>query len=236
MKIGVVIGTHLPTEKHVSVFLNRCLPSLAAQTRKPDETVIVINGYYKEKLDTLIDDIKKIYNYNLKIIIDYKKRGCGPARNIGVRNLGPDIDYFCLLDVDDEYIDKKIELQEKHILERSYNIDVLGTLFYINENGEYKFSNLKNKTADTFEKIKDALDRDKNPMCGASCLIKKKPFLELGGFEERYIPGHVWPQYNRPMWEDFDMWIRFRNHGCTLENLTEYLYVVHLGLHVKREF
>ena len=237
MKIGTIIGAHLPAANFENLLINRCLPSLSKQTRIPDQLVIVINGYYNfSNVDNLVKKIQTVYTHNLKIVLSSKKIGCGPARNLGVKNLDNDIEYFTLLDVDDEYIENKLELQEKYIKNSEKNIDVLGTLFYIQDHSSRKISKKKEDAYDTLEKIKETIKKDGNPMCGASCMIKKDSFLKLGGFEDRYIPGHVWPNYNRPMWEDYDMWIRFVNNGYRLENMCEYLYVVHLGNHVSREF
>lgn len=237
MKIGTIIGAHIPSEKFENLLINRCIPSLSKQTRIPDQLVIVINGYYDfPNIKSFLKKIQDIYIHNLKIVVTQKKLGCGPARNLGVKNLDTDIEYFTLLDVDDEYIENKIELQEKHLINSEKNIDVLGTLCYIQENSSRKISKKKEYAYTTLEKIKEVIENDGNPMCGASCIINKDSFENLGGFEERYIPGNVWPNYNRPMWEDYDMWIRFIKNGYRLENMEEYLYVVHLGNHVSRDF
>lgn len=237
MKIGTVIGAHLPSMVYENLLINRCLPSLSKQTRIPDELVVVINGYYDfANIKNLVKKIQKSYSHSLKIVATQKKLGCGPARNLGVKNLDSKIEYFTLLDVDDEYIENKIELQEKYLKESKNNVDVLGTLFYVQDNLSRKISEKKEDAYDSFEKIKEVIKRDGNPMCGASCMIKKESFEKLGGFEERYVPGHVWPNYNRPMWEDYDMWLRFVKNGFRLENISEHLYIVHLGNHVSREF
>ena len=234
MKIGIIVATHIPTIQHHNALLTRCIDSLNSQTRSADEVIFVINGFYEPTFDKLVESIKKSYKGEHKVILVNRKCGCGPARNIGVNNLSEDIEYFGLLDVDDRYHEQKLELQEKRLKVKP--VDVLGTLHYdVDIHGKISDSAAVPGTLVTSDKIAAAL-RSRNVVCGASVLIKKKMFLDLGMFEENLIPGTVWPQYGKRMWEDWDMWQRVTNAGYKIENMDDRLYYWFSGLSVSREF
>ena len=61
-------------------------------------------------------------------------------------------------------------------------------------------------------------------------------FLELDGFDLSQIPGEVWWNHNKPMWEDWDFWIRAIEKGAVIKVLPERLYQWHHDLGVPRYF
>ena len=234
MKIGIIVATHIPTIHHHKSLILRCIDSLNKQTRMADEVIFVINGFYEPKIDNLVDSIQKSYKGPFKIIAAARKCGCGPARNIGVSYLSEDIEYFGLLDVDDKYHEKKIELQEKRLIERP--VDVLGTLHYdVDIHGNISDSSTSPGELATTEQISAALPT-RNVVCGASTLIRKSMFLDVGNFEDKLIPGEYWPKYGKLMWEDWDYWQRVIKAGYKIENMDERLYYWCSGLSVSRSF
>lgn len=120
--------------KHISIlipiyngieFFDESLKSIVNQTYKNWEVIIGINGRYNnENFVNNVNDIVKKYNFNnqydIKIInFDFK----GKSITLNKLLLYSKYDYIALLDVDDIWIDNKLELQIKYL----DNYDVVGT-------------------------------------------------------------------------------------------------------------
>lgn len=95
-KISIIIPTYKPGE-----YLKKCISSIASQSCKDYELVIVLNGCnepYKDQIKTLLN------NYNLQHksqIIQTDQPGVSNARNIGIDNASGE--YITFVD-DDDYI------------------------------------------------------------------------------------------------------------------------------------
>jgi len=173
---------------------------------------------------------------SVSILHHDKKIGCAAARNLGFEEIKNNIDYIGWLDVDDRYHPDKLNIQEQ-ALQAYPDIDILGTSFYdcnTAMNGLIVPSNDPSET-DTHEKIVSLL-KTTNPICGASTLISVQTFESNGCFNEKNIPGEIWPEYEKKMWEDWDFWIRASAEGAQIAVLPQRLYYWWHEMSVSREF
>ncbi len=233
IKIAIIVPAHIPSPEHHKALLERCIRSLNAQTFKAFKTIFVVNGFYEEDTSKLIQSIEDACQFEYTIIDAKSKCGIARAKNIGVEHAG-DADYIGFLDADDEYHPLKLQQQFEYLA--TSPIDILGTLAYeVDSKGQVYTSCFAEGQFRTTEQIASEIEKQ-NVICGASVLIRKAIYLSLGGFNCTQIPGRVWEQYGRPMWEDWDMWIRAIKSGYSVETLDDRLYYWYHGLSVPREF
>ena len=135
-----------------------------------------------------------------------------------------------------QLIPQKLELQEKYLIDNP-GVGIVTTLhtdYNTNMNGRSDITTAYSKV-DTFEKIKKVLENE-NCIVGASALISKSVFVDLDGFDLSQVPGQVWVNYNKPMWEDWDFWLRAIHEGHKIHVLSDRLYQWHHDLSVPRYF
>lgn len=109
-KVTVIIPNY-----NKSAYLEQCIKSVAAQTYRPLE-ILVVDDASKDSSIELLTQLQKEYSF-LKIIALKHNGGVSHARNVGIDTADGDIITF--LDSDDYYINhKKIE-NEVNALERS---------------------------------------------------------------------------------------------------------------------
>jgi glycosyltransferase involved in cell wall biosynthesis len=88
---------------NVEGYIRRAIDSILAQTRLPDEIIVVDDGSRDataEKIKSYGDKVRYIYQNN---------RGLSGARNTGIREAA--YDWIAFLDADDEWLPKHLELQ-----------------------------------------------------------------------------------------------------------------------------
>ncbi len=104
MQIAVVIAVY-----NGAKYIDPAIESIFAQTRIPDEVVVVDDGSTD---DTLAVVGRSQYPIN---VLSRPHRGPGPALNVGVANTSSDL--LCFLDADDLWLPEKTRLQEQWLAE-----------------------------------------------------------------------------------------------------------------------
>ena len=181
-------------------YIERALDSVYKQTYKDIEIIIVDDGSsdnsFKKALEYLEKADKKI-NY---IITRYSRnKGVSRARNTGI--LLSNCEYIAFLDQDDEWLDKKLELQVKTFEESSNSCGLVYCgIYQIDENNEVRESPFLWIVRKTSGKILDELKRG-NFIVPSMVMIRRNVFECVGLFDEKFKGGG----------EDTDLWIRIAN-------------------------
>ncbi len=183
-----------------SHYIERALKSVLNQTVKAAEIFIVDDGS-NETEAAFLRELAKSYQFTL---LTKPNGGQGSARNLGVKS--SKAEYVCFLDQDDYFLEWHIEhllsVVKKQADERfgfAY-----GDLWRGNEDGQVLQHSTSVRHAvhpktDLYMQIKD----DMHILPSAS-IIKISAFLEIGGFDERFMG-----------YEDDDLFIRFFAAGYT---------------------
>lgn len=194
-------------------FLKAALESIyEKQTKKPDEIVIVLDGYLTQELykvlNEFIDDKKQFVKY----IPQETNRGLGDALRIG--SLECNCDYIFRMDADDISDGERFAKQSAYV-EAHPDIDVLG-----NDISEFCNSldeNMRVRTCPEDHKDIVQMGKHRNPMNHVSVCIKKDALKKCGGYEKLLLL------------EDYYLWLKMIAAGCKLANLHESLVYVRVG-------
>lgn len=227
MKVTVIIPAYIPTPKH-SLLLQRAIKSLELQTYKDFDVICVLNGCYTD-YEEIKSSIKA--DRSVKYLSIPGKASGAIARNFGVKNSNSEL--ITWLDADDQYHKDKLRKQVE-FFSKNDGYDFVGTLamdYY--PDGHMENSCHKAENCQTHEQISLALQNE-NIICHGSVMFKKSSFDVLQGYNEKNRPGSIWPEYNRAMWEDWDLWIRAIRAGMRFHNLPERLYYWSIGTSVDR--
>lgn len=176
------------------------LNSVLAQTRRPDQIIIVNDG---SKDDTLIElqKIKATRTDHNITIIDKPNGGHSSATNVGIRHSKADL--IALVDADDVWASRKLELQEKVF--NTSAVENLGIVYCNYGNIDHQDQVMTNfpcfamDTSVRGKVFQDLIVRG-NLIAGSNSavMIKRECFLKVGPLFDEYLRCG----------EDWEMWIR----------------------------
>ena len=187
--------------------IGRAIESVYAQTRKPEE-IIVVNDCSPET-----DRIEEVLLQYPDVV--YVKNpvniGLAASRNAGLKLASGQI--VCFLDADDELYPQKIEFQLS-----VYKKDIAVNCMVTNTAGssiEPRFFSKDFK----LRKIKSSSQNIlRNTIVGASILISKDLLMRFGGYNEKLRSS-----------EDFDLWLRLLDGGVCVHIVRVPLYVYYFN-------
>lgn len=144
-------------------YLDESLKSIIDQTYKNWEIIIGINGKYNDTkfINNVYNIVNKYNNNNIKILnFDFK----GKSITLNKLILYSKYDYIAILDVDDIWINNKLELQIKYL----DDYDVIGTKCeYFGDLNNFQ-PNIPTGDLSNFDFL------SVNPIINSSVIIKKK--------------------------------------------------------------
>ena len=204
-----MVSIVIPTYKRPH-FLDRLLKSIASQTFKKFEIIVV-------------DDCSPNYNDYVLVIEKYKKnlkefkflrnsenRGAPYSRNRGIKEAKYDL--IALVDDDDEWLPKKLEMQFEIFKNNNENLGLVYTWTdAIDENGKVVY---KYRSEIEGNPKKEILKECFIP--SPSVMVRKKAIIEAGLFDEKM-----------PSCQDWDMWTRIIMKGYEVKVVKEVVTIYH---------
>ncbi len=183
-----IVSVIIPTYKR-NTKLERAINSVLNQTIDNFEIIVVDDNDEKSKYRKLNEKLMSKYQNNNKIIyLKHKKNLNGAvARNTGI--FYSTSKYIAFLDDDDEYLEKKIELQIK-LLEQLDN--TWGAVYC--GYSEYRKNKLSSKNLGlSYGNLKNKLLLKESAICAGSTLLIKRSILnELNGFDIAFSRHQDW--------------------------------------------
>lgn len=218
---------------NVAQYITECIESVLAQTYPHFEIICVDDGC----LDNTVELLNKFNDPRIKLIRQTNK-GLAAARNTGINAaLGM---YIALLDSDDYWAPKKLELHVKHL---QFNPEVgvsYSASLLVDENS-------RELGVGQFPKLKNVRPQDilcRNPVGnGSAAVIRRSALAEIGVLEliqHRFKVNYFDPDFQQS--EDIECWIRMSlSTKWTFEGIREALtyYRVNtsgLSANVERQF
>jgi glycosyltransferase involved in cell wall biosynthesis len=179
IKISVVIPAY-----NAARFLPLCLPSVFAQTYKPEEVIVVDDGS--------TDNTAEVAAELGARVIRRENGGISAARNTGIQNAS--CEWIALLDADDSWAPEKLERQAACI--QPDTILVYTGVRFFDDNG----SRGEHLAIDPARASK--MMRYRNPIAQSTVLVKREAILRAGGFRD-----------NIRACEDWELWVRLQRLG-----------------------
>ena len=170
--------------------IGRALQSVAAQTLKPRQAIVVDDGSEDGTFEAAMAMSGKMNGVDLKVVRQVN-RGAGAARNRAVREANGA--YIAFLDADDEWLPEKLARTMAH-LEGSDNVLVSHDVRLAGGDGEYVFD-----CARHFEAAPDPFVSYflRGYIATSTVAARRKALIAAGGFDERLASG-----------QDYEMWLR----------------------------
>jgi len=181
--ISVIIPVY-NTEK----YLGKAIESVLQQEENPLEIIIIDDG----STDTSVV-VAQQFGDKIKLLEQETNKGCGAARNRGVKHAKGD--YLAFLDADDLWTEGKLENQ-LHYLENNPETDMI-------------FGNVEQFVSpelpdENKNKLRDELKTMPGYVAG-TLLIRKESFLKVGWFDEKLELGEFIDWFSRAK----DMGLKF---------------------------
>jgi glycosyltransferase involved in cell wall biosynthesis len=180
--------------RHLEIALN----SIENQTLRPNQVVVIIDGYISDELSLVINKFKNKKEYDIYQL--QKNVGLGPALNFGLTKVTNE--YVFRMDSDDFSHPERFKLHFNFVLKKK--LDISST--YVNEFNDSTSVRRLKKIVITQKEIKNLLPQGCPFNHPATC-YKKNVILDAGGYENIYLK------------EDMGLWIKLAaNNSLKMEN------------------
>lgn len=183
----ILVSVIIPTYGG-SKYISRAINSVLGQTYKKWELIIVDDNGLNSDIQKQTEDVVRPFlkDERIKYIChDYNKNGSA-ARNTGVANSSGS--YIALLDDDDEYRPKFIEILTHELtkLPEEYALAYCSHVTYYNGKQFETIHALKSGNL-LFENLSHRIE-----IATTSVLIRKEAFISIGGFDESFRRHQDW--------------------------------------------
>ncbi|HAN21284.1 MAG: hypothetical protein A2Y15_02245 [Clostridiales bacterium GWF2_36_10] len=192
-------------------FFKTAMDSVLNQTVRPDEIILIRDGYVPEELQKVIDDY--IHDTALFTYIPLEiNGGLGNALKIGIEKSRNEI--IARMDTDDISVHNRFELQLK-CFEKNKELSVAGG--QIEEFISDRCSIVGKRAVPLADyNIKKFLKK-RNPLNHMSVMYKRSDVLTAGNYQELFFL------------EDYFLWCRMFLKGCKFVNVPETLIYARVG-------
>ena len=192
-------------------YLETAIDSIYQQTRKPKETVLVVDGPINHALDNILEKKQEKYQ-NIKIIRLEQNNGLAHAMQVAVKHASTP--YLARMDSDDICLPDRFEKQMQ-CFEEDPNLSIVGGMIT-----EFE-GNPENIISKRIVPLNDAdIKEFMRGRCGinhVTAIIKKEDLLRAGNYQTSYLQ------------EDHYLWARMMLAGCTFKNIPDIVVNVRSG-------
>lgn len=192
-------------------YLEKALDSICNQDCLPSEIYLVIDGPIGNELQKVITSYADRYDFFTINQLE-KNKGLGNALKLAVEKCRYDL--IARMDSDDISAPGRFRKQIDAYLENP--VDVLGgwTLGFFGDLYQGNVSSFNSKL--NYEEIKQQI-KNVTPVSHVTVLLNRQAVLRAGNYMDLYYH------------EDYYLWVRMLEQGCTFRNIPEYLVYVRCG-------
>lgn len=198
-------------------YFEQALVSVLNQTLKPSEIVLIKDGPLNDELDSIAEKFQNLYPDIFKVIALPTNKGLGNALSIGVLACKNEI--VARMDTDDICVLDRFEKQFKFLKENP-DIDLIGSNVeeFNNIPGDLKrYRKMPEKSEQLL-----SYSRFRNPVNHPTVMFRKSKVLEAGNYNGEIL-----------LFEDFSLFIRMLQNGCSFYNMQECLLYFRTGLGIQ---
>jgi glycosyltransferase involved in cell wall biosynthesis len=207
MKLSVLMSVYA---KESPRYLRQSLESLAAQTLRADEIVLVEDGPLGAELTDAIDEAVRILPV-VPVRIETQS-GLGNALRVGLDACRGE--YVARMDSDDICAAERFARQ-LDFLERNPQVDVAGSAIAEFRDDPQMAESIRRLPETGDELMRFA--RYRNPLNHVTVMFRRQSVLDAGNYQP--CEG----------FEDYHLWVRMLSRGCGLHNLPDVLVHVRCG-------
>lgn len=193
-------------KKENPTFLKASLDSIYAQTRRPDEIVLVEDGEISLALEEVISQYSDLHVVKLE-----KNLQLGRALEAGLKACHHEL--VARMDTDDIMMLDRLEKQYQFMLEHPEVAACGGDIAEFTEED----SILREKHMPTSPQELYRYGKKRNPLNHMTVMFRKSAIEAVGGY--RHFPGL----------EDYDLWSRLLARGYQIANIPEILVNARIG-------
>ena len=191
---------------------DRALYSITeAQTREPNEIVLIVDGPISEELNAVIHKYEKIFS-SLRVIRLEQNGGLGNALRLAVEQASYEL--IARMDSDDVSMPTRFE-EQLRFFEENDRLDIVGgniSEFIGEEANVVAYRNVPTSSDEIAAYMKKRC-----PLNHVSVMYKKSAVLQAGNYLDLF--------WN----EDYYLWIRMAEQGCVMANTGTVLVNVRTG-------
>lgn len=188
-------------------YFRESLQSLAEQTRKADEVVLVLDGPIPNALMEHVDTYSEALNIQ-KVQLP-ENRGLAVALNEGLRHCRGE--YIVRMDSDDHSVNSRFEQQLRFMIDHSDIAVSSGALMEFDDEDGSEFASRVLPT--THEELV-VFAKLRSPINHAAAIFRKDAVLQVGGY----------PEFRRS--QDVALWSKMIVEGYKLANISNTIYRV----------
>ncbi|MBP5768282.1 MAG: glycosyltransferase family 2 protein [Fibrobacter sp.] len=190
---SIEVSISIPVYNSFNYFV-RALNSAIHQTYKEKYSIIVVDNNFEEDLNVVNKYEQFIIGLNCDKILYYKnEKNMGPIYNFNQAAYLSNSEYFVMCHEDDELsedcLEKLIEFKNKHSVSNEL---ILTSNTIIDEKSQIKNSIFNKKSPLCKGNIRKLHLWDfflSSPSNGCGCLINRRAFVEIGGYNPDYRPS-----------------------------------------------
>jgi len=204
----------------MSVYINekpdrfvQALNSMLEQTVSPDQVVIVQDGPVSDVLKVVLEQYQNEYPDLITVLVNEQNLGLGPSLNRGLLECRNEL--IARMDSDDVSRKDRIEKQLK-MFEENESLSICGGV--IREFLEDDMSDTQGYRVcpETDDELKEFM-KERCPFNHMTVMYKKSEVVKAGNYQDLHFN------------EDYLLWIRMAEAGCTFANINEVLVDVRVG-------
>lgn len=198
-------------KKEKPEYFDKALDSVYTQTMSPSEVVICEDGKLSQGLEAVVEKYKNNFPGQTRVIKHPRNRGLGKSLHDGVISCSNEI----IFRMDSDDISRADRFERQLDVMQKIGVDVVGSnITEFDEKMEKRFGVREVPEKDS--EIK-RYAKSRNPMNHMTVCFKKSKVLEAGNY------------LDMPCFEDYYLWVRMMNNGCSFYNIQESLVNVRGG-------